>query len=109
MTIVTDAGTKYPRLSICEGIKEEVSSNSINKVLLKLKSLVSVLNFSACKLGGPGYSVQVDETMMNFKCKSHRGRSSTNKTDALCMVEVDQDGHITRSFAKVIPNKRPIQ
>ena len=44
--------------------------------------------------------------MMNYKCKSHRGRSPDNKTDALCMVEVDQDGHITRVFAKVISDKR---
>ena len=79
MTIVTDAGTRCPGLSIYEGIKEEILLNSINKVLLKLKSLVPIPNFSACKLGVPGYSVRVDETMMNFKCKSHRGRYSTKK------------------------------
>ena len=43
---------------------------------------------------------------MNFKCKSHRGRSPLNRTDALCIVEVDSEGHISRAFAKVIPNKK---
>ncbi|KCZ77920.1 hypothetical protein H311_01063, partial [Anncaliia algerae PRA109] len=36
---------------------------------------------------GPGSIVQIDETMMNFKCKSHRGRSTLNKTDALVIIE----------------------
>ncbi|KAG0424824.1 hypothetical protein DMUE_6073, partial [Dictyocoela muelleri] len=48
--------------------------------------------------------VQIDETMMNYKCKSHRGRSPYNETETLCIVEV---GHnITRVFATVIPNKK---
>ncbi|KCZ74977.1 hypothetical protein H311_04052, partial [Anncaliia algerae PRA109] len=29
-------------------------------------------NFSNNKLGGPGKIIQVDETMLNYKCKSHR-------------------------------------
>ncbi|KCZ79051.1 hypothetical protein H312_03560 [Anncaliia algerae PRA339] len=40
-------------------------------------------NFESNKLGGPGFVVQIDETMLNFKCKSHRGRTANNKTDAL--------------------------
>lgn len=37
------------------------------------------------KLGGPGRIIQIDETMMNYKCKSHRGRSNDNKTDAIVL------------------------
>jgi len=55
-------------------------------------------------LGGPGRIVQVDETMLNFKVKSHRGRSSTNHTDALCIVEV-RNG-IERVYARTIPDKK---
>jgi transposase-like protein len=55
------------------------------------------------KLGGPGQVINVDETMMNYKCKSHRGRSPLNRTDALCIVELD--GHITRAYACVIESK----
>ncbi|KCZ82413.1 hypothetical protein H312_00071 [Anncaliia algerae PRA339] len=41
--------------------------------------------------------------MLNFRCKSHRGRSPQNRTDALCIIEYD--GKITRAFAKIIANK----
>ena len=64
---------------------------------LQLKEPISV------KFGGPDKHVQIDETMLNYKCKSHRGRSPTNRTDALCIVEYN--GKITRVFACVIPNK----
>ncbi|KCZ78483.1 hypothetical protein H311_00483, partial [Anncaliia algerae PRA109] len=47
--------------------------------------------------------VQVDETMLNFKCKGHRGHSPENRTDALVIVECTIK--IDRVFAKVIPNK----
>lgn len=42
--------------------------------------------------------------MLNFKCKSHRGRSPGNKTDALCMVEIFNQ--IERVYAVVIQNKK---
>ncbi|KCZ78688.1 hypothetical protein H311_00279 [Anncaliia algerae PRA109] len=42
--------------------------------------------------------------MMNYKCKSHRGRSANNKTDAICIIEFSEK--IRRVFAKVIPNKK---
>lgn len=60
-------------------------------------------DFSNNKLGGPGFIVQVDETMLNYKCKSHRGRSASNKTDALCIIEYENN--ITRAFATIIPDK----
>lgn len=60
-------------------------------------------DFTENKLGGPGRIVQIDETMLNYKCKSHRGRSPSNRTDSLCMVEFTE--RITRAYATVIPNK----
>ncbi|KAM0686063.1 hypothetical protein COBT_002719 [Conglomerata obtusa] len=40
------------------------------------------------KCGGSGKVVQTDETMLNYKCKSLRGRCDTKKTDAICIFEV---------------------
>jgi transposase-like protein len=56
------------------------------------------------KLGGPRFVVQIDETILNYKCKSRRGQLLSNKTDALCIVEVLNG--IQRAFACIIPNKR---
>ncbi|KCZ79774.1 hypothetical protein H312_02826 [Anncaliia algerae PRA339] len=42
-------------------------------------------------LGGSGSIVKVDKTMLNYKCKSHRGRSSGNKIAAICIVEVENN------------------
>jgi hypothetical protein len=42
--------------------------------------------------------------MLNYKCKSHRGRSAENKSEDLTIVEVVQ-GKITRVYARVIINK----
>ncbi len=60
----------------------------IKKVIEKLRNIIPPPDFSNSKLGGDGFVVQVDETMMNFKCKSHCGRSPDNRTDALYIVEV---------------------
>ncbi|KAG0434252.1 hypothetical protein DMUE_5252 [Dictyocoela muelleri] len=42
--------------------------------------------------------------MLNFKAKSHRARSPSNRTDALCIVETSNN--IIRVFAQTIPNKK---
>ncbi|KAM0674204.1 hypothetical protein GVAV_002278 [Gurleya vavrai] len=65
----------------------EINRSTIYKILNKLVSLIPTSDFSSEKLGGPNRIVQINETMLNFKCKSHRGRSPENKTDALCIVE----------------------
>jgi transposase-like protein len=45
--------------------------------------------------------------MLNYKCKSHRGRSPANKTDAICIVEINETSDaIDRVWAEVIPNKQ---
>ncbi|KAM0686949.1 hypothetical protein COBT_001820, partial [Conglomerata obtusa] len=60
-------------------------------------------DFSQKNLGRPGHIVQIDGTMMNFSCESHRGRASTNRVDPLCIVKFTNK--ITRVFATVIPDK----
>ena len=105
-TIVTHVGTRRSRLSSYEGLKESISKKTLDKVLNKLKSRVEEPSFRDNKLGGPGYTVRMDQIMMNLKCKIHRGRSHLNLTDALCIVEVNQNDHITREFVKVIPDKK---
>lgn len=81
-----------------------ISGNSVSKIINKLLSRLPPPNFNDNKLGGPLSIVQVDETMLNFKCKSHRGRSSENRTDALVIAETR--GITTRIFARIIPNKQ---
>ncbi len=75
----------------------------IYKVVGKSVGLIPEPDFQNDKLGEIGSIVQIDETMLNYKCKSHRGRSPTNRTDSLVIVEVRN--HITRAYAKVIPIK----
>lgn len=82
----------------------DINAKTVEKIIIHLISFIPKPDFSNDKLGGPGVIVQVDETMFNYKCKSHRGRSPANRTDALCIVEVNRI--ITRAFACVIPNKK---
>ena len=42
--------------------------------------------------------------MMNYKCKSHRGRSLENRTDALTICEIGDK--ILRVFAVTITDKK---
>jgi hypothetical protein len=59
--------------------------------------------FKNNKISSPGVIVPLDETMMNLKCKSHRGRGyQKNKTDAFGIIELK--GCITRAIAVVIPD-----
>ena len=95
-------GTRCPRYSFIEYFG--ASKNTVLKIIRKLILLMPPPNFVNNKLGGQGQIVQVDETMLNYKCKSHRGRSPTNRTDALCIIECGE--HVNRVFACVIPDKR---
>ncbi|KCZ76427.1 hypothetical protein H311_02576, partial [Anncaliia algerae PRA109] len=48
---------------------------------------IGPIDFSEDKLGGREAIVQVDKTMLNYRCKSHRGRNPHNRTDALTIAE----------------------
>lgn len=84
----------------------QVSKPTLIKLIKKLVGLMALDNERQPKLGGPGSIVQVDETMLNYKCKSHRGRSPNNRTDALCIVECMPK--IQKVWAQIIPDKRAV-
>lgn len=81
-----------------------LDSKTVRKILLKFLEIVKIKDKRTEKFGGPGKIVQVDETALNFKIKSHRGRSPINKTDALCIIEYEEE--ITGAFACVISDKK---
>ncbi|KAG0426486.1 hypothetical protein DMUE_5964, partial [Dictyocoela muelleri] len=80
-----------------------ISESAIQSILNKLKKRLPKCDFHENKLGGSGVLVQIDDTMLNYKAKSHRGRPSLNMSDNICIFEVKN--HITRAFAKIIENK----
>jgi len=76
---------------------------TILRIINKFNTLIPNVDFSDYKLGGPGVIIQVDETLLSYECKIHRGRPAHNKTDCVCIVEVGNG--IERAYATVIPNK----
>ena len=61
---------------------------TFKKIIGNFLDLVDTKYQCADKLCGYDKIVLVDETALNFKTKSHRGRTSVNKTDTLCIVGV---------------------
>jgi hypothetical protein len=64
--IIIKYASKQPRYSIYLSV--DVSNNICEKIILKLVSKMRPPEFSHNKLGGPGSIVQIDETMLNYKC-----------------------------------------
>ncbi|KAG0439654.1 hypothetical protein DMUE_2289 [Dictyocoela muelleri] len=75
----------------------------INHIIQRLVDFIPEPDYSDNKYGGFGRIVQIDETMSYYKYKRHRGRSSSNRVDALSIVEVING--ISRVFATVIQDK----
>lgn len=95
---------KQPSYSILKTL--DISSPTLRKLKKLLRTKMAEENILLPKLGGYGKIVNIDETMLNFKVKSHRGRSPTNRSDAICIAEVDvATKKVTRMWAEVIPNK----
>ncbi|KCZ78675.1 hypothetical protein H311_00289, partial [Anncaliia algerae PRA109] len=67
---------KYAVRQPQQSIKDSINLNNrtLERIIKKLLNCIPKTDFETCKLGGPGKIVQIDETMLNFKCKSHRGR-----------------------------------
>ena len=99
--IMCKYGSRQTRFSMT--LTKILPSHTILKIINAFIDRISPSDFSRDKLGGPGCLVELDETMMNYKCKSHRGRSPRNRTDAFCIVEFRNN--ITCAFATTIPNK----
>ncbi|KAG0421195.1 hypothetical protein DMUE_6306, partial [Dictyocoela muelleri] len=93
---------KMPKYSIINYLN--YSRRTIEKVINKLVVRIPNPDFSSNKMGGVGKIIQVDETMLNYKVKSHRGRPAANKTDALCIIEFENG--IKNVFATIIENKK---
>ncbi|KAG0438567.1 hypothetical protein DMUE_3015 [Dictyocoela muelleri] len=102
MRIILQYSSRQSIYSINESLY--VSKPVVLSIINKLIHQIPANDFSNDKLAGRIKIVQVYETMLNFKCKSHRGRSTTNRSDALCIVE--WDGSTTRAFATIIPDKK---
>lgn len=84
----------------------DISEPSLRKLKNNLIPKMAYENTQMGKLGGIGHFVQIDETMMNFSCKSHRGRSASNRNDAICIVEISTTTNkIVRAWAELLPNK----
>ncbi|KCZ79161.1 hypothetical protein H312_03451, partial [Anncaliia algerae PRA339] len=102
LRILIRYGIRSTRISMLKYF--EFSKKTVLKIINKLIGLMKTPNYSMNTLGGPGKIIQIDETMLNFKYKSHRGRSPLNKTNAFCIIEIDEK--ITRAFAVVISDKK---
>ena len=76
-----------------------IDHRSYKNIILKFLSLVK-FDFTDDKLGGPGKIIQIDETALNHSIKAHGGKFYVNKTDALCIVEFQEN--INRTYACVI-------
>ena len=64
-----------------------------NNLLRKLEELNKILH--------------IDEIMLNFKVTSYCGRLASNYTDAICIVEINQQGKkINRVWAGALFNKK---
>ncbi|KCZ78829.1 hypothetical protein H311_00134 [Anncaliia algerae PRA109] len=63
--------------------------------------MIPITDYSNNKLGGPGMIVQIDESILNFKAKNHRGRFPDNKNDCISIVECT----VVRAYAIALPNK----
>lgn len=51
----------------------DIGRSGVEKVLKKLVNLIPDVDFSNEELEGPGKVVQVNETILKYKFKSHRG------------------------------------
>ena len=80
-----------------------IDHRSYKNIILKFLSLVK-FDFTDDKLGGSGKIIQIDETALNHSIKAHGARIPANKTDALCIVEFEEN--INRTYACVKENKK---
>ena len=80
-----------------------IDHKSYKNIILKFLSLVK-FDFTDDKLGGSGKIIQIDETAPNHSIKAQGGKIPTNKTDALCIVEFEEN--INRTYACVKENKK---
>ena len=80
-----EVGTRSSRFLSYESLKGKLGRNTLN--WFKKNFHPELINqILVKKLSGLGFEVRIDETMMNYKCKSQRGQSPKNKRGALCII-----------------------
>ncbi|KAG0436490.1 hypothetical protein DMUE_4199 [Dictyocoela muelleri] len=75
--------TKKPLHSI---LSYFMRPRTVYRVISEFDKLIPAENFQNNKIDGPERLIQLDETMLNFKEKSHIWRYPSNRTDAICIV-----------------------
>lgn len=77
--------------------------NTIAKITINLYNLC-LRQISLNKIWWTEIIVQLDSTMSNFKCKSHRCRFVKDKNGVFSMVELSNE--IMLAYATIIPDKK---
>lgn len=81
-----------------------ISRPTLGKVrLLFLKKIEEYFLKNPIQLGGPNAIIHVDETMLTYKVKSHRGRSPRSQVWALACV--DTSFSPAKGFLKIVENR----
>ncbi|KAG0424951.1 hypothetical protein DMUE_6065 [Dictyocoela muelleri] len=84
LAIVLCLIARMPRYSIINFFN--FSKKTIVKTIDKIVDRIPDPDFSSDKIDGAGQIVKFDKTMLYYKAKSHIGRSSSNKTDAIYII-----------------------
>ncbi|KCZ80606.1 hypothetical protein H312_01981 [Anncaliia algerae PRA339] len=104
LRIITYCSCKQSQFSIIEFF--ELEALMMKNVISKLVEVMREPDFSNNILDAPDNIVQMDETVLNYKCKNHQGRLPHDRIGSLCIVEFKEK--IIRSFACVKSNKEAI-
>ena len=82
----------------------DIGRTTLSKLRKLIVSKISkYFNTNPLTLGGPGCIVQIDETMINHKIKTHRGRVPRQQVWILCIV--DTSFTPSRGFCCLIENR----
>ncbi|KCZ75378.1 hypothetical protein H311_03647 [Anncaliia algerae PRA109] len=89
LKILIKYSCRQSQFSIIESF--DLEALTIKKVISKLVEVMPEPDFSNNKLGGPESIVQIDKTMLNYKCKGHQGRSPHNRTDPYALLNIKKE------------------
>lgn len=71
------------RIQYMIGHAIDIHRYTISKVPNKLIDRMPVTDLNHDQLGGVRTGVQIDDTILNYKCKPHCGRSPTKRTEQM--------------------------
>lgn len=93
-------GLQQQQLSISCGVSLRTIKRLCSELQLRIENYFEWYSF---RMGGPGTVVQVDETMLNHKVKSHRGHAPVQQTWALCLVDTTTTP--ATGWVEIVPNR----